>query len=293
MTVGRMSTPFIGREAVRTGTLTRGQLRSRYSALQPRVYVPKNTVRTLEANTVAAWLWTDRRAIIAGRAAAALHGARWIADTTPVELIAKHQRRRRGVTIRDERITPDEICRIGDLDVTTPLRTALDLARFLPRDTAVTHLDALGAATGIDAGQVLELAARYRPGLRGIRSARTALALMDTGAQSPKETWLRLLLIGAGYPRPRTQIRVSDGFNQAFLDMGYDEPKIGLDYDGKHHASDRPQYLHDIGRSELVDRQGWIDIHVVAEHSQAYILHRVAEAFARRGYYSPFSTRGS
>jgi hypothetical protein len=283
-----MGTPFIGPEALAAGRLTRGQLRWRHTPVQPRVYLPKDAPRTLEVNTVAAWLWTGRRAIIAGRAAAALHGAQWVDDDTPVELIVKHGRRRPGVVIRDERIMPDEICRIGDLSVTTPLRTALDLARFLPRDTAVAHLDALGAATGVDAGQVLELAARY-PGLRGIRSARTALDLMDAGAQSPRETWLRLLLIDQGYPRPRTQIRVSDGFSEAFIDMGYEQPKIGLDYDGKHHAADRPRYVHDIGRSELIERQGWLDIHVVAEHSRAFILHRVREAFARRGY-PPIST---
>ncbi len=33
---------------------------------------------------------------------------------------------------------------------------------------------------------------------------------MDAGAQSPKETWLRLLLIDAGFPRPQTQIPVFD-----------------------------------------------------------------------------------
>ena len=42
--------------------------------------------------------------------------------------------------------------------------------------------------------------------------------------------------------------------------------------------------LEHIGRAELIDRQGWIDIHVVAEHSRRFILHRVYEAFARRHY---------
>ena len=47
--------------------------------------------------------------------------------------------------------------------------------------------------------------------------------------------------------------------------------------------------LHDIGRNALIEREGWINIHVVAEHSKAFILHRVREAFARRDA-SPFST---
>lgn len=94
-------------------------------------------------------------------------------------------------------------------------------------------------------------------------------------------------------PRPRTQIRVSDGFAVAYIDMGYDEPKIGLDYEGAHHASDRDQYVHDIGRAELLDREGWLDIRVVAEHSPSFILHRVREAFTRRGTPSTNSTPGS
>jgi hypothetical protein len=107
---------------------------------------------------------------------------------------------------------------------------------------------------------------------------------MDAGAQSPKETWLRLVLIDGGLPAPRTQIHVTDGVSDAFIDMGYDEPMVGLDYEGAHHREDRGQYVYDIGRAELVDRQGWIDIRVVAEHSRAFILHRVRESFVRRGY---------
>lgn len=95
---------------------------------------------------------------------------------------------------------------------------------------------------------------------------------------------MRLLLIDAGLPAPRTQIRVTDGFNEAFIDMGYDEPMVGLDYDGQQHSSDRERYVYDIGRAELIEREGWIDIHVVAEHSRRFILHRVTDAFARRGY---------
>ena len=66
--------------------------------------------------------------------------------------------------------------------------------------------------------------------------------------------------------------------------MGYDEPMVGLDYEGSHHSEDRRRYVYDIGRAELVERQGWIDLRVVAEHSRGFILHRVREAFRRRGH---------
>ncbi|MBO0679334.1 hypothetical protein JRC04_17860 [Mycolicibacterium sp. S2-37] len=283
-----MSHVFLGAEALQTGQLTRGQLRWNYQAIHPGVYVHKSIECTLEQKAMAAWLWTGRSAAIAGRAAAALHGARWVDAATPIELIADHTRRRAGIVVWEERAAGDEVMCIGQLPVTTPARTALDLGRHLPRDVALPHLDALAAATGLRSGEVTPLIERNR-GTRGIRRARVAVDLMDGGAQSPKETWLRLLLIDAGLPRPRTQIRVSDGIGEAFIDMGYDGPKVGLDYEGGHHSSDRGQYVHDIGRAEFLERQGWIDLRVVAEHSRAFIVHRVREAFARRGWPPPTS----
>jgi hypothetical protein len=34
----------------------------------------------------------------------------------------------------------------------------------------------------------------------------------------------------------------------------------------------------------LVRREGWLDLHVVAEHRRAFIVHRLEEAFAQRQY---------
>jgi hypothetical protein len=283
-----MRDPFIGTEAISEGLLTRGQLRWRHTLVQPRVYLANDTEPTLHANTLAAWLCTGRKGVIAGRAAAALHGAKWVDASTPIEIIAEHTRRRSGVIVHEERIAADEIMHIGELPVTTSVRTALDIARHLPRDIAVQHLDALAAATGVTFDEVIALAQRYR-GARGVRRARVALALMDGGAQSPGETRLRLQLIDDGLPAPRTQIRVCDGFHEAFIDMGYDEPKVGLDYEGSHHSENRGQYVYDIGRADLIDGQGWVDVRVVKEHSRRYNLHRVRCAFAKRGWTPPRS----
>ncbi|MET0455271.1 MAG: type IV toxin-antitoxin system AbiEi family antitoxin [Mycobacterium sp.] len=279
---------FIGSEAIRDGVLTRGKLRWNYTAVHPRIYLPNGAEPTVLTNAAAAWLWSGRRGVIAGRAAAALHGARWVDPSTPIEIIAEHTRPRAGIIVREERIHADETTEVCGLPVTTPTRTALDLGRHLDRNPAVAHLDALAAATGVSADDVAELAGRYR-GARGVRRARAALALMDRGAQSPRETWLRLVLIDDGLPAPRTQIRVTDGKSQAFIDMGYDEPMVGLDYEGAHHSAERNQYVHDIGRADLIDRQGWIDLRVVNEHSRQYTLNRLRQAFLRRGWTPPRS----
>ncbi|BBY65076.1 type IV toxin-antitoxin system AbiEi family antitoxin [Mycolicibacterium helvum] len=275
-----MSSPFSGSTAIASGLLTRGQLRWNYTAIHPDVYVPKGSERTLDVRTRAAALWVPD-GIVAGRAAAALHGASWVGASTPVELIGRARRRQAGVIVREDRIRSDELMPHGDLVVTTPQRTALDLARHLPRAEAVAHLDALAAATGIKPADVLSLADRY-PGARGVRRARAVAPLTDPGAQSPRESWLRLLLIDAGYPRPVTQIPVSDGYTTAFVDLGWDEPKIGLEYEGAHHQSDRSQFVRDIGRHDMLEELGWLIVRVVKEHSRAYILRRVHDAFNRR-----------
>jgi hypothetical protein len=277
---------FIGSVALAGGGLTRGRLRWNYCAIFPDIYIPKLVAPSLKHRTVGAWLWSGRDGVIAGRAAAALHGALWIDATTPIEMIWRCGRPPTGIVVREERIDVEDIVLINGMFVTTPERTAFDLARHLPRDLAVRHLDALARATSITAPQVELLRERY-PRARGLPRARIALSLMDGGAESPQETRVRLILIDDGLPPPRTQIRVSDGVNEAFIDMGYDEPKVGFDYDGQQHQTNRDRYVHDIGRAELVDREGWIDIKVVAEHSRRFILHRAHEAFARRRWTPP------
>ncbi len=167
--------------------------------------------------------------------------------------------------------------------VTTPARTALDLARRYPTDIAVAAIDALVQATDLKIADVELLGDRYR-GRRGMKAARGAIELVDGGAQSPKETWLRLLLLRAGFPRPQTQIAVRNewGWPEAYLDMGWEEIKVAVEYDGDHHRSNRAQYVKDIRRLEMLEGNAWIVVRVVAEDRPDDIIRRVAQARARR-----------
>ena len=271
---------FVGSEALASGVLTRSALRWNYHRLFPDVYLDKNAEPTLRDRTVGASLWSGSNGVIAGAAAAAVHGAKWVTADTPIEMIWRCGRPPPGVVARNESVDSDEVTQIDGMLVTTRERTAFDLARHLPRDQAVARLDALANATEVKAIDVLQLAERHRAA-RGIRRAVEALGLMDAGAQSPRETWLRLILMDAWLDPVRTQIAVG---GRVHLDMGYEEPRIGLEYEGSHHSEDRGTYVYDIGRSEFVERRGWIVIKVVKEHSADFIRYRVNEAFARRGY---------
>ena len=80
------------------------------------------------------------------------------------------------------------------MPVTSPVRTALDFGCWYPTMTAVAGIDARARAIEIKAAGV-ELPARRYAGRRGIAQAREAVDLFDPGAQSPKESWLRVVLI--------------------------------------------------------------------------------------------------
>ncbi|MGB6206295.1 MAG: hypothetical protein WBF82_04875, partial [Mycobacterium sp.] len=104
------------------------------------------------------------------------------------------------------------------------------------------------------------------------------------GAESPRETWLRLLLIRAGFPPPQTQIPVYDEYGQlvAVLDMGWEDIKLAVEYDGDHHWTERRQFNKDISRAEALTDLGWIDVRVTAEDTEGGVIARVSTAWQRR-----------
>ncbi|MCV7078309.1 DUF559 domain-containing protein [Mycobacterium szulgai] len=278
-----MTDPFLGSEAIASGALTPYELRSRYVALHRDIYLPRAVELTPILRAKACWLRSRRRGILAGFSAAALHRAKWIDATLPAAIIDTNRRPATGVQVWEERIGDDEITLIDGIRVTTPPRTALDLARRCQLGLAVTAVDALMQATDLKLVEVELLMDRYA-GRRGMKAARAALELVDGGAQSPKETWLRLLLRKAGFPPPQTQIAVRNvwGWAEAYLDMGWEEIKVAVEYDGDHHRSSRYQYAKDIRRLEKLEAMGWIVVRVIAEDHPTDIIRRVHEARARR-----------
>ncbi|WP_273734805.1 hypothetical protein [Mycolicibacterium septicum] len=275
--------PFIGSEALRAGLIRKHQLRANFRAVLPDVYVARDFIPGLVDRARAAWLWSHRQGVLAGITAAALHGAKWVDESASIELIWVNARSPRGVRTSAMRLQPNEIGQAHELPVTTPERTAFDVGRTPGIGRAVARLDSLARATGLKVRDVEEVAARHR-GARGLRQLERALPMLDAGSQSPKETWLRLLLIDDGLPRPQTQIPVlgANGHPFAYLDMGWAEWMIAVEYDGDQHRSDRMQYVKDIRRTAELERMGWIIVRVVAEDRPPEILRRVRDALADR-----------
>jgi hypothetical protein len=277
-----MGEPFIGSDAIEAGRVTPYALRSRFIAMYPDVYIPTDVEVTAIIRAQAASLWSRRQGVVAGQSAAALHGAKWVDARRPAEVLWPNRRPPKGIHAWSDRVANDELEVIRGILVTTPARTALDIACRYPLGTAVAAIDALARATQLKMADVELLADRYK-GRRGIRNARTVLDLVDPGAESPRETWLRLLVIRAGFPRPQTQIPVYDeyGVLVAVLDMGWEGIKLALDYEGDHHRNP-VRFNKDIRRHDDVTELGWTDIRVTSRDTEGGIIACIAAEWSRR-----------
>lgn len=273
---------FIGSEALSAGAVTRHELARWHRRVFPDVYCPKRAKLSVKDRVYAAWLWSRRRAVVGGLSAAAMLDAPWIDDGAPIELIWSNTHPPDGIVVRNDTLAPDEIEHFAALPVTTCVRTAFDLGRRSGRDEAVARLDALAWSRRFDPQDVWSLAARY-PRARGLKTLRVALPLVDAGAASPRETWLRLLLIDAGFPAPETQIPIYDGAGViGIADLGWRQLGIAIEYDGDYHRTDRRRYVQDQRKDRRLEAAGWIVVRIIAEDSASDVVTRVERARRRR-----------
>ena len=257
---GSVAQPFLGTEALAAGTVTPRILRSQCDRVYRDVYVRTGGTMTAADRAVAAWLWSGRQSTLVGLSAAALHGSKWIDPQLPAEVNRRNGKPAAGILVHRDELLGDEVQLTGPLLVSTPARTAFDLGRRPGLTLAVVRVDALANATGLRAEGIVSLVARHS-GVRGLRQLRTVIAVMDGRAESPQETRTRLLLVAAGLPPPRTQIVVDDWR----LDMGWEEFKVGVEYDGVQHWTDSRQHQRDIDRHAKLLARGWRIVRVSAE----------------------------
>jgi hypothetical protein len=286
--MGGIDGPFIGTEALTAGLVSRRGLSSGYNVIYRNVYLPKGQELTAASRAEAAWLWARRDATVAGLSAAALHGTKWIDASLPAELNrigdAVH-----GIVIHRDKLVDDEVCVIDGMAVTTPARTAFDIGRRGRRlEVAVIRLDALACATQLQRRHVDPLVERHR-GARGIVQLREAVDLMDGGAESPPETRTRLLLINAGFPRPKTQIVIYNEYDEfvARIDMGWPEWRVGVQYDGPQHWTDPERHARDIDQQAELQALDWKIVRVsrnLLRYRPPVFLGRVREAMRVAGW---------
>ena len=143
-----MEVPFIGSEAVAAGELTTHALRTRFVAVHRDVYVSGGVELTAESRAKAAWLWSGRAGVVAGRSAAAMHGAKWVDASMPAELLYPNRRPPPGIRTWSDRRDEDEVEVARGVALTTAARTALDIGCRYPQGAAVARSMLLPGSPG-------------------------------------------------------------------------------------------------------------------------------------------------
>ena len=167
--------------------------------------------------------------------------------------------RRAGLRCFQAPLQPADVVLVEGLRCTTPERTAADLARWLPRPMGLAALDALAHRALIDL-DLVQLQLDHAVGYPGVAVARGLLPLVEPGTESFGESWLRLRILDAGFPRPQAQVWVRDLIGPPVyrLDLAYPALRIGLEYDGDaHHGSSANVAKDDVRRDRLRRELGW------------------------------------
>jgi very-short-patch-repair endonuclease len=259
---GLLSRPFRGSDTIRMGLLTKRQLTSSaWRRLFEDVYVHESVPLTHRAKCQAVALLLPPGAAIGGASAAHLLGADVVGRDARVEVTSPRAQRipdRPGVVTRYSELQAGDIVFRDGIPVTTPVRTAFDVARRGELDDAVVAVDALLRVCGVEPAAIAAYASAGRTGWRGVRQLGGVLAQAASGAESPMETRLRLVLTRSGLPMPVLQHRVFDqsGLFVARLDLAYVESRLGVEYDGECHWEPRA-VRRDLRRQNALRALGW------------------------------------
>lgn len=169
---------------------------------------------------------------------------------------------------------------------TTADRTAIDLARRLPRLDVLPVLDAALAA-GACTPESLVAELKRHAGLRRVRQARELVPLADPAPESPQESRLRLRCYDAGLPPPTSQFPVLDsrGRPRRWVDLAWEVPKVGLEYDGEEAHAGRQNLRSDRRRHNFLQDDGWAmfyatDLDVYGDFED--LMRKVGAAIKRR-----------
>lgn len=281
--------PFTLREAQALGVdrvvirnlLERGALRR----VVRGVFVSSGVADTIESRASALALVVPESAVVTDRTAAWLHGVHILPRSAPTidPPISMYQRegtrvRRSGVDGGRRQMVDRDVITIGSVQVTSPLRTALDLGRLLWRFDALAALDGF-IRVGVPKDELLLEADRFK-GFRGVVQLRDLAPLADGRAESPGESALRLHWYDAGLPPPELQwwVHSDDGVPIYRLDLALPDVLFCAEYDGIEFHSDPEAVKRDLSRRVwLTDQRSWL-IHVFRHES---VYGQMADATSR------------
>jgi hypothetical protein len=161
-------------------------------------------------------------------------------------------------------ITADELVSVDGILVTSPARTILDLAAELSVPDLVAAGDALMRRWGTS-HEELSRALTRRLRYTGKVRARDTISILTPLSESPQESRMRAIIAIGGLPVPTPQVVVHDHHGRfvARVDLGFEECRLALEYDGSHHFSPQ-RYQQDAARRSRLRSIGWTVLEVTA-----------------------------
>lgn len=261
--------PFTTAQAARLGldrkALCRAVGERRLVRLFTGVYLSAEVEMTLVVRAQAAKLVTSQHSVLCDRTAAWLHGVdvfRYaeldIAPSLDSYVLRGHDPTdRRDLHGGTRDLLPEDWMEVEGVRLTTPLRTAVDLACTLSRRDALAALDAFARAYGLSRQEMRRLLVRYFR-RRGVVQARQLVPLVDPRAESQPESWTRLEIADRGLPAPELQWWVSvDGVPTYRLDLAYPHARVAVEYDGEEFHSSPAARERDRVRRQWLRDHGW------------------------------------
>jgi very-short-patch-repair endonuclease len=202
-------------------------------------------------------------AVLVGPSAAWALGAELSTPRSPVHVLT-------GIGTRPQQFLVPHRGRLPSSDLvstrwgpaTCPARTCIDLARGVgtarwSMDWRVAAVDAVLHATRLRA-EHLRAALRRTTDVHGLGDARAVIRQARDGAESVRETLLRLLIVQHGFVEPELQVEVHDvdGTLIARLDMAWRDERAAAEYDGAVHRDDG-RHSSDLVRHNRLRGRRW------------------------------------
>jgi len=258
---------FRASEQIGLGHLTREQLRSsQWRRLIRDVYADARLPADHGVLVTAARIVAPANATFCRLSAAWLYGIRVASAGEPAHLSVPRDsyfHRYNGLRVHRDDLPAQHMTRVKGFRVTTPARTAVDLARGPDLVSAVGHVDALLHAGITDLATVRDLLSRL-PKIRGADRAARAFGLADERAESPLESRGRVVLVLGGLPVPAVQFEIHDNRGLvARVDLAYPHLRLAIEIDGAWHAAST-QLAKDRRRLNRIVAAGWTVLHFTA-----------------------------
>jgi hypothetical protein len=191
--------------------------------------------------------------------------------------------RRAGVRLRFTPVPTEDVEMVHGQAVTSPRRTAFDLARWSRTEARALAMLDLAMRHDLIGSQAFAGYVSTIKRLHGVRRVRAVLPEMCAAAESVPESELRWHWLSTGLPRPRPNVEVydRDGVFVGRIDLLDPGSGVGAEYQGFWHRRDLAEE-HDFLRFERFRRMNLTVIEVWKDDmSQGAVTGMLNDAYRR------------